>query len=105
MPLTTIFTSCSSIETFGRGISEFVGLKVSENSLWTSAPTLSMMFHQMVLSYFYQLFQEYPSYVTPQDPAVETPSGYNVTDKVAIWTKNGKRTIDATRFVHSYINA
>lgn len=69
MPLTTTFTSCSSIESFGRGISDFVGLK------------------------------EYPSYITPQDPAVKTPSGYNVTNKVAVWTKNGKRIIDSSRYM------
>ncbi|XP_034232936.1 queuine tRNA-ribosyltransferase accessory subunit 2 [Thrips palmi] len=69
MPLTTIFTSCTSIESFGKGLSEFVGLK------------------------------EYPSYVTPQDPAVLTPSGYNEADKVAIWTKNGKRIVDPSRYM------
>lgn len=70
MPLTTIMTASSSIEKFSGGISEFVGLK------------------------------EYPSYITPQDPAIETPSGYNVGKKVAVWTKYGKREIDAERYMH-----
>lgn len=70
MPLTTLMSAYSSIESFGKGLSEFVGLK------------------------------EYPCYVTPQDPATETPTGYNVSNKVAVWTRNGKRTVDPVKYMN-----
>lgn len=70
MPLPTIMTALRSIESCGQSISEFVGLK------------------------------EYPSYIMPQDPGIETPSGYNKGDEVAVWTKNGKRTVDPSKYMN-----
>ncbi|KAK3919853.1 Queuine tRNA-ribosyltransferase accessory subunit 2 [Frankliniella fusca] len=70
MPLPNIMTVFPSIGASGQSVSEFVGLK------------------------------EYPSYVTPQDPGIETPSGYNKGDQIAAWTKNGKRTVDPLKYMN-----
>lgn len=42
---------------------------------------------------------EYPFHISVQDPAVATPSGYNVKKGVSLWTSSGRRKVTVEEFM------
>ncbi|XP_071445947.1 queuine tRNA-ribosyltransferase accessory subunit 2 [Hetaerina americana] len=69
LPLSTTMSCYKSMKEYKNGISNFIGMK---NSLM---------------------------YCTVQDPAISTPLGYNMMDKVSIWSRSGKEHVDAERYM------
>ncbi|XP_046734390.1 queuine tRNA-ribosyltransferase accessory subunit 2 [Diprion similis] len=43
--------------------------------------------------------KEYPAFLTIEDPAQATVSGYNDEDTIAVWTRHGKQIINADRYM------
>nr|CAG4634875.1 EOG090X08JG [Alona affinis] len=69
VPLVTLVEHAKNIGAFGKGIGEFAGL------------------------------QEHLHYATMQDSGTSTPEGYHDKHAVSLWTRNGRKLIDASTYI------
>nr|CAG4644071.1 EOG090X08JG [Lepidurus arcticus] len=69
LPLINSIESLESIRAFGKGLTEFAGLK------------------------------GYPSYLSVQDAAESTPTGYHDKTGISIWPRSGRKQIEANKYI------
>nr|CAG4642609.1 EOG090X08JG [Evadne anonyx] len=69
VPLATVMDTVESVKSFGKGITEFAGLK------------------------------EHFSYVTLQDSGILTPEGYHDKNSVSMWARGGRKLLNPSSYI------